>query len=518
MASIFHQRYTVKDANGKTVRKQSQYWYIDYKAAGETRKRVKGFKDKTATAQLAAKLEKEAELADAGIIDRYKEHRKRPLTEHLKDFGSCLTGRGITAKYIQQVVNQLEIVFKSCGFAYIADITASSVQRFIGELKRTGSSHRTCNYYLKTLKQFCSWLVADNRTAENPLAYLKGLNTQTDIRRKRRALNIDEINRLIEVAAESPEHHLMSGQERAMLYTLAVNTGLRAGELASLTWQSFNLNDSTPFVTVLAAYSKHRRDDTIPLRPDVAGLFTQWQTERNEPMNAKIFPNLDKVKTAEMLRKDFEIAGIDYIDKAGRVADFHALRHTFISNLSQGGVSPKVAQSLARHSTITLTMDTYTHVQLYDERAALEKLPDLPNIKGGDKRQSAVALKSGTDDLPMSADESAYKPAYKKLAKNAYSNGDRLSTIDTANRAIERVNSANGACDKPISEGQLGNEGTSLSLAGSSENKNGRYRNRTCDPLIKSQLLYLAELIALILFNFISGWLTLQENYLTMNA
>jgi integrase len=96
-----------------------------------------------------------------------------------------------------------------------------------------------------------------------------------------------------------------------------------------------------PSVTVLAAYSKHKRDDVLPLRPDVAGLFAQWQTKRNEPINAKIFPNLDKIKTEEMLRKDFEIAGIDYIDEAGKVADFHSLRHTFISNLSQGGYRQK---------------------------------------------------------------------------------------------------------------------------------------------------------------------------------
>ncbi len=46
MASIFRQRYTVKDKNGKTIRKQSKNWYIDYKTAEGTRKRVKGFKDK----------------------------------------------------------------------------------------------------------------------------------------------------------------------------------------------------------------------------------------------------------------------------------------------------------------------------------------------------------------------------------------------------------------------------------------------------------------------------------------
>ena len=38
MASIFKQKYTVAGNNGKRIRKQSQYWYIDYKAADETRK------------------------------------------------------------------------------------------------------------------------------------------------------------------------------------------------------------------------------------------------------------------------------------------------------------------------------------------------------------------------------------------------------------------------------------------------------------------------------------------------
>jgi hypothetical protein len=43
--------------------------------------------------------------------------------------------------------------------------------------------------------------------------------------------------------------------------------------------------------------------------------------------------------------------------------------------MAQSGIHPKPAQSLARHSTITLTMDRYSHVQLYDQAAALAALP-----------------------------------------------------------------------------------------------------------------------------------------------
>jgi len=51
-----------------------------------------------------------------------------------------------------------------------------------------------------------------------------------------------------------------------------------------------------------------------------------------------------------------------YKDSRGLFADFHSLRHTFITNLVRADVSPKIAQALARHSDIRLTMNRYTHI------------------------------------------------------------------------------------------------------------------------------------------------------------
>jgi len=168
-------------------------------------------------------------------------------------------------------------------------------------------------------------------------------------------------------------------------------------------------------MTVLAAYSKHRRDDTLPLRLDIAQLLAVWKAEQESDEQAKVFGAFRVNKAAKMLRKDLEVAGITYRDGAGRVADFHSLRHTFISNLTRSGVSPKIAQSLARHSTIGLTMDTYTHIGLYDERAAIDSLPELPSLgENKNDENKATALKTGTDDMSVGIDKSAYKPAYKK--------------------------------------------------------------------------------------------------------
>jgi hypothetical protein len=81
-----------------------------------------------------------------------------------------------------------------------------------------------------------------------------------------------------------------------------------------------------------------------------------------------------------LLRHDLDTAGVAYRDEAGRVADFHAFHHTFISMISQGGPSVKVAKELARHSTPTLTIGRYAHASVADQTVALSALPSLATL------------------------------------------------------------------------------------------------------------------------------------------
>ena len=60
-----------------------------------------------------------------------------------------------------------------------------------------------------------------------------------------------------------------------------------------------------------------------------------------------------------------------------KAADFHSLRHLYISRIVRSGVTPKVAQELARHSTVTLTLGRYSHAGLYDLAAAVDSLPPM---------------------------------------------------------------------------------------------------------------------------------------------
>ncbi len=259
-----------------------------------------------------------------------------------------------------------------------------------------GMSIAASNDYLASIKNFANWLVRSRRIAENPFAHVSKLNAATDPRHERRPAALDEFARLLKATEHVSPFRGLTGHDRAMLYLLAVSTGYRASELASLTRCSFDLESSQPTVTVKAAYSKRRRTDTRPIRSDLAGVLAGWLRTRFAvdavvdvesaaivPLrqtslatrDARVWPGHWPAKAAAMLRRDLEAAGIPYRDDEGHVLDFHALRHTFGTNLARAGVSPKVAQELMRHSDINLTMGTYTHVGLYDLNAAVESLP-----------------------------------------------------------------------------------------------------------------------------------------------
>jgi integrase len=227
------------------------------------------------------------------------------------------------------------------------------------------------------------WLSSGKRRRlpDDPLAELHPQNAEADRRHRRRALREDAFARFVEAAAAGTPFRGLAGPDRLVLYTLAANTGFRAGELASLTPESFDLDASPPTVTVAAAYSKHRREDVQPLRPDVAAMMRKYAAGR--PRRLPLWPGTWHERAAEMLQRDLAAAGVPYRD-AGRCFDFHALRGQFISQLAARGVHPKVAQTLPRHSTITLTMDFFTHLNVFDVAGGLDRLPALPAARDGE--------------------------------------------------------------------------------------------------------------------------------------
>ena len=203
------------------------------------------------------------------------------------------------------------------------------------------------------------------------------------------------------------------GQERVLIYKTLALTGLRRGELASLTIGQLQLDGPHPFAVLNAADEKNRQGSSIALRADVAGELRDWVEHKQKTASAnQPTIKLRSVKSIELpsdsplfdvpkglvriLDRDCKLAGIAKKDDRGRTVDVHALRYSFATMLSQAGVAPRTAQAAMRHSTIDLTMNTYTDPRLLDIHGALNSLPTFSLDSQPNKNKQRA---TGTDDL-----------------------------------------------------------------------------------------------------------------------
>ena len=182
------------------------------------------------------------------------------------------------------------------------------------------------------------------------------------------------------------------------------------------------------------------------IRADLADARTIW---------------INGAETVSERRTREESSFLAYKDDAGRVADFHALRHTFITSLAAGGVHPKLAQQLARHSTITLTMDRYTHTVLDDLSDALTALPDLDDVSAHTTQQRATGTldgRSGERSGPERSRTAMKRPEKKdtqsrelgvQLGVSAAVSSPRLSPEVIEERSSSTKSSSRGRCRKP---------------------------------------------------------------------
>ena len=469
---------TYKDRNGKT--QKTDRWYVQLQDHLGTCRRIPGFADRKATEALGRSIEKlvrfkvsgetldqaltkwveglnpklRENLSRIGLLDAGKVAALRPLMEHVDGaedapgWKQYLIAKGNTAKHVDLFTGRCRRAFKGCRATYWSELSATRLMAWLneqrkdivddkGNLVKRGLGAHAVNGFVTALGGFAKWMQREGRTSDNPMLGLRKLNAKTDKRHPRRPYSVDEVKWLLDITRNGPDRHDMTGTERALLYRLAVETGFRANELRSLTRASFRLDGEHPGITVQAGYSKRRRDDLLPLRADTAAelrefLSTKLPGAKAFNMPEKSYDVVEKLlrpdladarntwlgdaRTAEERAKREASSFLCYEDSAGRFADFHALRHTTGSWLAAAGVHPKVAQTIMRHSSIELTMNTYSHVLTGQEAAAVAALPSLDAVPARQQAKATGtddATASGADNVTISAPASAVTGAGK---------------------------------------------------------------------------------------------------------
>jgi integrase len=171
-----------------------------------------------------------------------------------------------------------------------------------------------------------------------------------------RWLTEEEITRLLDAAAKSRNKELRAAA------IVALNTGLRLGELLGLTWERVDL--SRGVIRLELTKSGRRRevplnaesyDALVTLNPKAAGRVFRTKSVRKAYENAVANAKLDDV-------------------------NFHTLRHTFASWAVMRGVSLKELQELLGHSSLAMTM-RYAHLAPERLRSAVTRLEGLTSNK-----------------------------------------------------------------------------------------------------------------------------------------
>ncbi len=315
--------------------------------------------------------------------------------------GEAATLLGISGAAARAAVKRLNLPATGNGKA--RTLPRATVEA-IARQRAKGCGPETANHYVRGVRGFFRWLVRAKRLGSNPLESLTLVNATLDVRRARRELTADELRRLFYAARESRRTFRgLSGTDRYSLYLVAAGTGFRASALANLTPADFDLNSPSPCVTLAARFNKARKLKVQPIPADVADALRDYLD--GKPANAPVWGGTwaKDHKGAMMLRIDLGAAGIPYaVDgpDGPEYADFHSLRHSYLTLGGRSGIDLRTLQELAGHSKPELTA-RYSHRRLYDLNAAVAKLPNLVPTTGPDASAAETPLRrTGTGPTP----------------------------------------------------------------------------------------------------------------------
>jgi len=427
-----------RDGNDRITATAATYTAKYRDGQGRLREVATGCRDVTAARRRLSDLEKRADQVRSGIRsiaeDSVVDHQTTPLMMHVEDYLRSQTTKGRSKVSIKNTRARLKRIaadkrndgMGGCAFRTLADLNATTLEAWLEAQRAVGMSAGNSNEFRQAMIGFSNWCAKPGvgRLTANPFVGVSVADANADCRRKRRSLTEIELERLLTSARRRPILDAQTirrgrnkgkplaklrpeirtelervGRERELIYKTLLLTGLRKNELATLTVGQLDLDGATPHLQLVAANEKNREGNAISLRADLVADLRVWLAERCPPKSAKdLIFNVPK-GMLRILNRDLALAGIPKKDERGRTVDIHAMRHTFVTLLSKGGVAPRTAQAAARHSDIRLTMQTYTDPKLLDVRGALDSLPSLPLGRAPDPVTLVAAPPAGQGTL-----------------------------------------------------------------------------------------------------------------------
>ena len=225
------------------------------------------------------------------------------------------------------------------------------------------------NRELAALSKIFSLAIAQKVTSENPVRQVKRL---VENNQRTRFLLPDEETRLLDACQHNPT--------LAALVRLALNTGLRRGELLKLEWRDVDWAART----LKVRETKSGHDRSVPLNASARAVFNVLPHAKTQTW---VFPS----RSSSGHLTDFKRSWTKALRQA-RIEDFHFhdLRHTAGTRLAATGAHPNTIKVLLGHQNLATT-ERYMHALDEDKRQACAALEDFGQKYG--KAENLVEFK-----------------------------------------------------------------------------------------------------------------------------
>jgi len=278
---------------------------------------------------------------------------KREFLEYLE------VERGRSLRTINNYERYLDRFLEQSGAKHPKDITERVVREFRLWLNRQPNAdggtlkRKTQNYYLIALRAFLKFLRKRHIESLQPesIELAKVPDRDLDL------ITAAELKRLL----DAPDgNDVKSLRDKAML-ELLFSTGMRVSELASLSRDDIDL--SRDEFSVRGKGEKVR----VVFISEAAKHALKTYLEKREDMDDTLFAQLGKnAKSAETLSlspRSIERIVKHYATKAGitKKVTPHVIRHSFATDLLEGGADLRSVQALLGHANVSTTQ-VYTHV------------------------------------------------------------------------------------------------------------------------------------------------------------
>jgi integrase len=232
------------------------------------------------------------------------------------------------------------------------EITPLIIEKFRASRLRSGNSKSTVNRFTALLKRMFPLAIQEGYGTENPVQKIKFFSERDTL--KERILTPDEEERLL---GECSDH-------LKIIIKVALNTGMRLGEILNLRWSQVDLGERR----IRVEKTKSGKFRFININTPLLEVLGELKTRNGhnpfvffDQRTGHAFKRIDKAfKTA---RRRADISDLRFYD----------LRHTFASRLIHAGVDIEIVKSLLGHSSITLTQ-RYIHSNDEMKKKAVELL------------------------------------------------------------------------------------------------------------------------------------------------